>query len=278
MNQEQIDKLRAAGYTDDDIRDFAANQPKLGNAPTQTTDETLPEIDVNSPSDTIKNAEAQGTPTGARESSFISDIATAAPVVLAENAGKVALGGLGAGALGAGALYKRGKALELEAEKTRQAGIQKRFDAKMAAQARPPVAGPVAPSPVLDQYGRPMANAPVAPVAPTPQAPAAQPSMASRVQAAAANKIKNLPGANMMGSAGRMAGKLLPGVGTALNAADAYNRAQEGDYLGAGIAGIGAAASPFPVLGTAVGAGTGALNAYRDYLKRQEEEKKRMGR
>jgi len=73
-----------------------------------------------------------------------------------------------------------------------------------------------------------------------------------------------------------MAGKLLPGVGTALNAADAYNRAQEGDYLGAGIAGVGAAASPFPILGTAVGAGTGAINAYREYSKRQEEEKKRM--
>jgi hypothetical protein len=73
-----------------------------------------------------------------------------------------------------------------------------------------------------------------------------------------------------------MAGRVLPGAGTVLNAADAYSRAQEGDYLGAGIAGVGAAASPFPVVGTAVGMGTGALNAYRDYLKR-EEEKKRMG-
>jgi hypothetical protein len=128
--------------------------------------------------------------------------------------------------------------------------------------------GPVAPTAMPG-------NAPVA----GPVAPQAQPaSMASRVQAAAANKIQNLPGASMMGQAGKFAGKLLPGVGTALNAADAYNRAQEGDYLGAGIAGVGAAASPFPVVGTAVGMGTGAINAYRDYLKRQEEEKKRMGR
>jgi hypothetical protein len=280
MNQEQIDKLRAAGYTDDDIRDFAATQPRLSNQPAQGGEETLPEVDVTMPSDTMKNAEAAGVPTGARESSFISDFATAAPVILAENAGKFALGGLGAGALGAGALYKRGKSLELEAEKLRQQGIQNRFDAKLAAQqaaqARPPTA-PVAPSPIMDQYGRPMAGAPTAPVAPTAPAPQAQPaSMASRVQAAAANKIKNLPGASMMGSAGRMAGRLLPGAGTVLNAADAYNRAQEGDYLGAGIAGVGAAASPFPILGTAVGAGAGALNAYRDYLKRQEEEKKRM--
>jgi hypothetical protein len=273
MNQEQIDKLRAAGYTDDDIRDFSTNQPSLGNAPTQTTDETLPEIDVTKPSDTIKNAEAQGIPTGARESSMLSDLATVAPVVLAENAGKIALGGLGAGALGAGALYKSGKAKELEAEKIRQAGIQKRFDAKMSAQAVP-VTAPVAPSPILDANGRPMQSA--GPVNPATQPQPKPASMMNRVQAAAANKIQNLPGAGMMGQAGRIAGRALPGVGTALNAADAYGRFQEGDYLGAGIAGVGAAASPFPILGTAVGMGTGAVNAYRDYLKRQEEEKKRM--
>jgi len=272
MNQEQIEKLKAAGYTDDDIRDFAANQPSLGNAPTQTTDQSLPEIDVTKPSDTLSQAEAAGVPTGARESNIISDLATVAPVVLAENAGKVALGGLGAGALGAGAMYKSGKAKELEAEKIRQAGIQKRFDAKMAAQAgnMPGKVGPVVPGP-----GSMAGATPTAPMGPVN--PATQPaSMSSRVQAAAANKIQNLPGAGMMGNVGKMAGRVLPGAGTVLNAYDAYDRAKQGDYLGAGIAGVGAAASPFPILGTAVGAGTGAINAYRDYLKRQEEEKKRM--
>lgn len=103
---------------------------------------------------------------------------------------------------------------------------------------------------------------------------AAQPaSMSSRVQAAAANMVKNLPGANS--AVGKMAGKVLPGAGTALNAYDAYERAKSGDYVGAGISGVGAAASPFPVIGTAVGLGTGALNAYRDYRKQQEEEEKR---
>ena len=131
-------------------------------------------------------------------------------------------------------------------------------------------------SPVVPGPGTMAGATPTTPMGPVNPATAPQASMMSRVQAAAANKIQNLPGANMMGSAGRMAGKLLPGVGTAVNAVDAYNRAQEGDYLGAGIAGVGAAASPFPVVGTAVGMGTGALNAYRDYLKRQEEEKKRM--
>jgi hypothetical protein len=203
MNQEQIDKLRAAGYTDDDIRDFAATQPKLGNAPTQTTDETLPEIDVTKPSTTMQQAEAAGVPTGARESSFISDVMTAAPVVLAENAGKVALGGLGAGALGAGAMYKRGKALELETEKLRQQGIQNRFDAKMAQQAANQAAKvtPVAPSPILDASGRPMtASAPVVPqgMAPAPKAP----SITAQIRALAANKIMPMAGSLAKGSVG----------------------------------------------------------------------------
>lgn len=284
MDQAQIEKLRAAGFTDDDIRDYAANQPKASGAPTQTQPETLPEVDVTKPSEILTQAQAAGVPTGARESSFISDVATAAPVFLAENAGKIALGVSGAGLLGAGALYKRGKAMDLEAEKIRQAGIQQRFDARLAQQQANMAArtAPVAPQ-ILDAAGRPMAPvqpvvpqgpAAAGPIAPTPQA---QPdSLTNRVRQAAASKIQNLPGAGMVGSAGRMVGRVLPGAGTVLNAADAYNRAQQGDYLGAGLAGIGAAASPFPILGTAVGMGTGAINAYRDYLKEQEEKKRMM--
>jgi len=148
--------------------------------------------------------------------------------------------------------------------------LQNRFDVnqanKMAANAPK---GPVMPQamPGVSTVG---------PVAPPNMTAANQPSMQNRVQAAAAQRITNLPNPGMMASAGRMAGKLLPGVGTALNAADAYGRFQEGDYLGAGIAGAGAVASPFPVAGTVIGGLTGGLNAYRDYLKRQEEEKLRM--
>jgi len=230
MDQQQIDKLRAAGYTDDDIRDFVANQPKLGNAPTQTQEETLPEIDVTKPSDTLKQAEAQGIPTGARESSFLSDIATVAPVVLAENAGKIALGGLGAGALGAGALYKSGKAKELEAEKLRQAGIQQRFDAKLAAQQAAQQARPIAPAvpagapagpQILNASGRPMApstpvvpqgpinagpvvpNAMPAPTAPAGPAPSLLDKTTSMIRQLAANKVMQglARGANVLGGA-----------------------------------------------------------------------------
>lgn len=193
---------------------------------------------------------------------------------------------IGTAALGAGGLYGAGVAKQAfdaykQGNAVKQAHIDLQYDkmqqAAQKAAGGVPTAGPVAPSPLVDQYGKPMAaSGPVAP-------PQAQPtSMTSRVQAAAANNIKNLPPAtapaSMMGNIGKMAGRVLPGAGTALNAYDAYNRAQEGDYLGAGIAGIGAVASPFPVVGTAVGMGTGAINAYRDYLKRQEEEKKRMAK
>lgn len=109
-------------------------------------------------------------------------------------------------------------------------------------------------------------KAPVAgPVAPPPQSPA---SLASRVQQAAASKIANLPPA--VGTAGRVVGRALPGVATAVNAADTYNRFSEGDYVGAGLAGLGTVASPFPVVGTAIGLGTAGINAYRDSNKKKK--------
>ena len=161
---------------------------------------------------------------------------------------------------------------------TKQAHIDLQYE-KMANKANPNV-GSVAPSPLVDQYGKPIAaSGAVNPAAQAATQAAPKPaSMTSRVQAAAANMIKNLPGANS--GLGKMAGKVLPGAGTVLNAYDAYDRAKEGDYTGAALAGVGAAASPFPVIGTGVGMATGAINAYRDYRdaqKRQEEEaKKRM--
>lgn len=208
MNEQDIQKLRDAGYSDDDIRDYMANQPRTAPGPTQTQVETLPEVDVTKPSEILRQAEAQGVPTGPRESSFLSDIATAAPVVLAEHGGKIALGGLGAAGLGAGALYKRGKAMELEAERLRQQGIQNRFEARMAAQEAQAAqragqaaqaARPIAPQ-ILDAAGRPIApptgSAPIAPqAAPLPQAAPTtpQPSILDRTTAMirqlAANKV-----------------------------------------------------------------------------------------
>lgn len=264
---------KAEGYSDDEINAYL-------QAEAAKNKQTAPVVDVGEPpapqtkiEPVGSSAEAVGTTAG---------LAVAPYALPAAAAGAAALGGgkLYSGwreGVNAANEYNRVTAANAQTH----AATQELKTLKQIAQGTGPEADAAKQRIQQIIQNRP---APVAPVTPTggasvagPVAPAATPqaSMASRVQAAAANKIQNLPGAGMIGSAGKMAGKLLPGVGTALNAADAYNRAQQGDYVGAGIAGIGAAASPFPVLGTAVGVGTGALNAYRDYLKQQDEEKKR---
>jgi len=64
---------------------------------------------------------------------------------------------------------------------------------------------------------------------------------------------------------GKMIGTKLPGVGLAFGAADAYNRAKKGDWLGAGLAGASGVASLMPGPGTAIAAGLDAANFARDY-------------
>jgi hypothetical protein len=74
--------------------------------------------------------------------------------------------------------------------------------------------------------------------------------------------------------------KSAAGAGAGMQGADAYNRFDEGDFLGGLIGGIGAAGSaasliPHPVTrigGTAVGLGASALNAYIDYLKGKSQQ------
>ena len=152
------------------------------------------------------------------------------------------------------------------------------------------VPGPVAPPPaILGANGLPMqAPAPTPTTAPpvqtAPPSQAAQQSLAARVRDAAASKITGLAqAAPMLATAGRMAGKVLPGAGAVVGGLEAYNRAQQGDYLGAGLAGVGGAASFVPGVGTAIGLGTTALNASRDYskyleAKRQYEEQQKAMR
>jgi len=136
---------------------------------------------------------------------------------------------------------------------TAEEAMQRQLAREKALQGlKAPVAGPVAPTPTPTPT-------------PLPQKPA---SLASRVQQAAASKIANLPPA--FGTAGRVVGRALPGVATAVNAADTYNRFSEGDYVGAGLAGLGTVASPFPVVGTAIGLGTAGINAYRDSNKKKK--------
>lgn len=70
------------------------------------------------------------------------------------------------------------------------------------------------------------------------------------------------------GIAGTIAGRaarFLPGVGLAYGAYDAYDRAKEGDYTGAAMAGLAGATSLVPGVGTAISAGLDAANIARDY-------------
>lgn len=94
---------------------------------------------------------------------------------------------------------------------------------------------------------------------------------------AATQKAASVPGRIAQATAGKMPLllKSAAGAGAGIQGADAYNRFNEGDFLGGLIGGIGAAGSaasliPHPVTrigGTAIGMGAGALNAYIDYLK-----------
>ena len=59
--------------------------------------------------------------------------------------------------------------------------------------------------------------------------------------------------------------KLIPGLGLAYGAADAYSRAKSGDYVGAGMAGLSGIASTIPGAGTVASAALDAANLARDY-------------
>jgi len=202
MDQQQIDKLRAAGYTDDDIRDYIANQPKASGAPTQTQVETLPEIDVTKPSETLSSAQAAGMPTGPRETSFLSDVATAA----AFKGGQFAMENpLATAALGAyGASYIPGVnrlplISDIRNTRTAVGDIAQRAMNRGGVPQSAPVGSPANPiggaaRPVAPQG--PVSTGPVAPQAMAPQAaPQAQPSMLDKttnmIRQLAANKVFN---------------------------------------------------------------------------------------
>ena len=180
--------------------------------------------------------------------------------------------------------YKLGKETEAAAQQAvaaqraqSQAGHQAIQQQKINLKAGAPVAGPVNPTSIVGANGLPMQPPPATTgaVAATQTAPAAEQSLASKVREVAASKIAGLSKASpMLASAGRVAGKALPLAGTALGAVDTYNRANEGDYLGAGISGLGTLASVVPVVGTGINLAATGINAGRDYSKYLEAKKK----
>jgi peptidoglycan hydrolase-like protein with peptidoglycan-binding domain len=65
-------------------------------------------------------------------------------------------------------------------------------------------------------------------------------------------------------AAGKGVGRFIPGVGAAIGAYDAYNRAKQGDWAGAGLSALGGAASLVPGVGTAASLGIAGAQALRD--------------
>ena len=162
-----------------------------------------------------------------------------------------------------------------QAQAGHQAIQQQKINLRTPGAVPAPVPGPVTPSGILGANGLPMqAPATTAATVTTAAQPAEQ-SLASRIRETAASKISGLAKASpMLATAGRVAGKALPLAGTALGAVDTYNRANTGDYLGAGIAGVGTAASVIPVVGTGVNLAATGINAARDYSKYLDAKKK----
>jgi peptidoglycan hydrolase-like protein with peptidoglycan-binding domain len=78
--------------------------------------------------------------------------------------------------------------------------------------------------------------------------------------AAATTVAKAAPGV-----AGKMASRLIPGLGAAVGAYDAYDRVKKGDYIGAGLSGLGAVTSLIPGVGTAATMGLTGAQLARDY-------------
>lgn len=210
MTDIEIQKLRESGISEATIQEFIAeSKTKSDKGPVQpqpSVQSTLPEIDPNTPSETFIAAKQSGTPTmGVGPSA--TQTATEVGMAVAPYAGGAALGA--AGLYGAGLARQGFKALREQAlaKQASEAGIQRRFEERMAQQA-----GGAKPAPtttLLDSRGRPIAPtaptaAPVAPPSAVPQAPVAQPTMlqrgmdmASKIRNLAANRALSIGGGAM---------------------------------------------------------------------------------
>jgi len=185
------EKARAAGYTDEEIDAYEAQQaPTPGPVGAAPPPPPPPSADQ-----------------GQASSTSLGEMATTAGLAVAPYAGGAALAG--AGLYGASMAKQGFNAMKAASEaRTAQAnaqmaqaqGLQQRFDQRLAAQAARAAPAPAA-SPILDARGQPMrpAMGPVAPAAPAampPAAPAQAPSVlqrgaeiAQRMREIAASKV-----------------------------------------------------------------------------------------
>jgi len=257
MTEQDIAKLKAAGFTDEDIADYKANEVQTpASANTASMDQSLPEVDVTQKSDTLKNAEAAGVPT-TNPGSWTTDamaaggwaaehpvatglaaagaygLASKLPVVgpavqavgnaVGSAASKIPVVGpameMGRGAIDAAHAYTASR----NAQALSQLENQARQYIKMGQQV------PEGLQRSLDTLrsrvtGPAVPTGPIAtgPVAPSPAAVnAAEQGLSARVRNAAAQRIANLPAmGEMLGGAARMAGRVLGPASLALQTTD----------------------------------------------------------
>lgn len=173
---------KAAGYSDDEINAYM--QAEAEKNKTEAPAPVVADIgEPPAPTTTVKPIEstaASVTTTGAM---------AAAPYV-------VPAAGAAAAALGGKALYNRwdqsAKAAQAlaDAKLASEQGIAQRFEQRLAQQAGQ-AARPVAPSQLLDQFGRPMTSAP-GPVAPQAMAAPAAPAAPAQAQPSLLDKTTNM--------------------------------------------------------------------------------------
>ena len=267
MTEQEIAKLRAAGFTDADIEDYKANEVQTPTGGPAVPDSSLPEVDVNQPSETLKNAQAGGAPT-TNPGSWTTDALAIGQGLLPSSVGDTLM------KVGEGALAYQGikgwressaaRQAQAAAELAREQGIAQRAAQKAGQQvAQQGVRG--AGQQVMNQMGQQLTRAPVTgPAVPTgapvtgPVAPAApvaqQPSMmqrgatmANNVRQAAAQRIAGLGQAvapyaesagNMLGRAAPYAARAAGAVGAAVtpgNIGQNYNFPTTGPLRGSEI-------------------------------------------
>jgi hypothetical protein len=233
MNEQEIQKLRDAGFTDNDIREYMDTQPGLSSQPTAVR--ATEELDPTAPSETLARARGAGVATEGRPSSFFGDIATAAPILAGQYAVPIAaaLGG-GAALYGANqmrqgmqaragaqtataaaqqaqaqAMMEQARASQMQAQ-----GLQERFAQRQATQvarAAPPTSQILGPNgQPMRPMGAPTAPAPMAAPAPTAPAPMAAPA------ASAAPTSWMQKAMQMASTYGPAATRALGGAGAAL--------------------------------------------------------------
>ena len=86
----------------------------------------------------------------------------------------------------------------------------------------------------------------------------------NKIREIESKEILNEAAAAPVAAASKGIGRFIPGVGAALGAYDAYGRAKQGDWKGAGLSALGGAAALIPGIGTAASLGIAGAQAMRD--------------